>query len=109
MYEDEYPDEEIETGKLYAQSPATGNMYLVTKWVSQGDGRFVSLEKTDVENADEPCPYCGGELDTESDYDLEHEDDILFACNSDRCVATAWTIEGWYKEQDPESMLAGYL
>jgi len=36
---------DIETGEKILESPLTGNTYRVTKWVDQGDGKFVAIEK----------------------------------------------------------------
>jgi len=37
--------ERIETGKRVMQSSKTGTVYLVTKWVSKGEGKYVAIEK----------------------------------------------------------------
>ncbi len=42
--------EDIETGEKILESPLTGNTYRVTKWVDQGDGKFISIEKELVED-----------------------------------------------------------
>lgn len=39
-----HPDN-IETGEKILQSPLTGKEYRVTKWVDQGDGQFIAIEK----------------------------------------------------------------
>jgi len=36
---------EIETGEMGMYSRLTDTYYRVTKWVEQGDGRFIALEK----------------------------------------------------------------
>jgi len=36
---------DVETGEKYLESPLTGNKYRVTKWVDQGDGKFIAIEK----------------------------------------------------------------
>lgn len=43
-----YPAEDIETGKRIMGSTMTGNIYLVTRWVTRDDGSHVSLSKTEV-------------------------------------------------------------
>lgn len=37
--------ERIETGKRVLQSSKTGTVYLVTKWISKGEGKYVAIEK----------------------------------------------------------------
>jgi len=36
---------DVQTGEKILKSPLTGNSYRVTKWVDQGDGKFVAIEK----------------------------------------------------------------
>jgi hypothetical protein len=39
------PDQQIETGTRVLQSPTTGIVYRVTKWIDKGDGKYVAVEK----------------------------------------------------------------
>lgn len=43
------PDD-VETGEKILESPLTGNKYRVTKWVDQGDGQFIAIEKELVQD-----------------------------------------------------------
>jgi len=44
-----YPANEVETGERIGESPTTGQRYRLTKWVDQGDGQLVALEKEPIE------------------------------------------------------------
>lgn len=48
MREQDYPDGDIQTGEKILESPITGNLYRVTKWVERGEGKFIALEKSTV-------------------------------------------------------------
>lgn len=48
--EEDYPDEQVETGERVMQSPVTGTEYLVTKWVEKSDGRAIALEKEELDD-----------------------------------------------------------
>jgi hypothetical protein len=50
LTEQGYPNDQIETGEIHKQSPITGDLYRVTKWVDKGDGRIVALEKELVDD-----------------------------------------------------------
>lgn len=39
------PDQQIETGTRVLQSPTTGIVYRVTKWIDKGSGKYVAVEK----------------------------------------------------------------
>ena len=39
------PDQQIESGTRVLQSPTTGIVYRVTKWIDKGDGKYVAVEK----------------------------------------------------------------
>ena len=41
---------DVETGEKYLESPLTGNTYRVTKWVDQGEGKFIAIEKELVDD-----------------------------------------------------------
>ena len=45
-----HPVDEIEEDEKILESPMTGNVYRVTKWVDKGDGKFVAIEKELVDD-----------------------------------------------------------
>lgn len=41
----------VENGQKVMSSPVTGNYYLVTRWIRDGDGRFTALQKREITEA----------------------------------------------------------
>jgi len=53
-------EKEIKTGKRYAQSPLTGNWYLVTKWEERKNaekGHIVARQKKEIKESEVPEKY----------------------------------------------------
>lgn len=46
---EDYPEDDIKTGVKFLRSPITDTLYRVTKWVDKGEGRFVAIEKEEVD------------------------------------------------------------
>lgn len=64
--------EDVETGARIAYSALTDTTYLVTKWVDQGDGDIVSLEKEEIETLGiRECDECGETGDPDEEYGVE--------------------------------------
>lgn len=43
-------DELTETGERIMESELTDRRYRVTRWIDKGDGKFVALEKEEIED-----------------------------------------------------------
>jgi len=51
-----YREDEIREEPRVFESPVTGNRYIAERWVPQGDGKFVSIEKRKVPQSDKSRP-----------------------------------------------------
>lgn len=47
------PGQQVVEGERLMESPITGDVYRVTRWIEAGDGRAIALEKEPVEEADQ--------------------------------------------------------
>jgi hypothetical protein len=47
-----YGPDQVREGEVFKQSPITGTIYRVTKWVEKEGGGIVALEKTPVTDDD---------------------------------------------------------
>jgi len=40
-----YPEEEVQQGEIIRESPITGQLYRVTRWVEKGEERIIAFQK----------------------------------------------------------------